>query len=80
MERGKINMLADVDTLRVNVGGRLSWELEDNCWSGSHGSRRCRLGSSSQPSQQDMGLNLAVLGLEEHTERKRNITLNGSVM
>lgn len=63
-----MNTLADVNTLCVNVSGRLSSGLEDSCWSGSRGSRRCRPGSSSQPSQQDTGLNLAVLGLEEHTE------------
>lgn len=65
-----MNTLADVNTLCVNVGGRLSWELEDSCCSGSHGSRRCTPGSSSQPSQQDMGQDLAVLGLEEHAQER----------
>lgn len=63
-----MNTLAYINTLCLNVGGRLSWELEDSCWPGSHGSRRCRPGFSSQPSQQDTGLALAVQGLEEHTE------------
>ncbi len=63
-----MSTMPDVNTLCVNVGGRLSSELEDSCWSGSRGSRQCRPGSSSQQSLQDTGLNLAVLGLEEHTE------------
>lgn len=72
----KKKKLADVYTLCVNVGGCLSGELEDSCWPGSHGSRRCTPGSSSLPSQQDTGLNLAVLGLEEHTEQDQTSNQN----
>lgn len=59
---------AYVNTLCENVGGRLCWELEDSYWSGSLGSRQCRQGSSSQPSQQDRGLDPAVQSLEKHGE------------
>lgn len=61
---GEMNSLACINTLCWNASGRLSWALEDSCWPGSRGSRRCRPGSSSQPSRRDTGLDLAVQGLK----------------
>ena len=57
----------------VDVGGLPSWGLEEGCCSGSHGSKQCTPGSLSQPSQLDMGLNLVVLDLEEHTEQDHDV-------
>lgn len=67
-----MNMPAYINTSCVNVGWGLSWELEDSCLSGSHGSRRCRPGFSSQLSLQDTGLDLAVQALDEHTQTTRS--------
>lgn len=57
-------MTADVATLTVDVGDCWSLKLEDSCWPGSHGSKPCRPGSSSQRSQPDMATDLAGKGLK----------------
>lgn len=56
-------MTADVTTSTVDVGGCRSPTLADSCWPGSRGSKPCRPGSSSQPSQPDMATDLAGPGL-----------------
>lgn len=53
------------NTLCVYEDDCSSWELEEGCWPGPHGSRLCRQGSSWQPSQQGKGQNFVVQGLED---------------
>lgn len=57
-------MTVDLATLTGDVGGCWSPKLEDSCWPGSHGSKPCTPGSSSQLSQPDMATDLAVQGLK----------------
>lgn len=56
-------------TLSADVGGCRSPKLENSCWPGSRGSKPCRPGSSSQPSQPDTGTNRAVQDLKVGSRR-----------